>query len=54
MLDADTDIGFFLTVFIITGVCGTPFNVIVALVAPEGASIFTPPIPFPVEGNLNS
>ena len=54
MLDADTVIGFLFNVFTTTGVCGTPFNVIVALVAPEGASIFTPPIPFPVEGNLNS
>ena len=53
MLEADTDIGFLPVVFTTTGICGTPFAVIVAVCAPAGASIATPPTPFPVSGTVN-
>ena len=54
ILEADTDIGFLPVVFTTVGICGTPFTVIVAVGAPAGASIATPPIPFPVSGTVNS
>ena len=53
MLEAETVIGFLPAVFTTTGVCGTPFKVIVADCAPAGASIDTPPTPFPVSGVVN-
>ena len=53
ILEADTFIGFLANVFTVTGVWGTPFIVIVALVAPAGALINAPPTPFPVAGVVN-
>ena len=52
-LEADTDIGFLALVLITTGVCGTPFTVIVAVEAPTGALITTPPNSLPVSGVVN-